>query len=109
MSDRFTAARTASICARSRRGGQPQVLPQGAGEHRGLLLDVPELAAQRLPRQVAHVDPGHAHRPGGHVVEPLGELQQRRLARARRADQAVRVPYGTVNDTSRSTGSAEPA
>src|SRR5207302_1994775 len=66
---------------------QPQVVADRTGQHRRLLLDVPEIPAQLLARQVPYVDPADPYRPGAHLVEALHEREDRRLARPGRPDQ----------------------
>ena len=68
-------------------GAEQQVLADGAGEHRGVLLDVADLAAQLLAVEAADVDAAEAHDAGGRVVEPLDEGEDGALAGAGRADE----------------------
>ena len=59
----------------------------GVGEEERVLEHDADLRAQRVERDVAHVDAVDADRPGLHVVEAGEQQAHGRLARARRADE----------------------
>ena len=87
------------------RVGQGDVLTHGAVEQNVFLQHDADLAAQ--PRRIgeAEVHPVDQHSAGLGHVEPLDELGQGALARARRADDAEHLAGGlTCRDTSASTG-----
>jgi hypothetical protein len=68
------------------------VLAHGRGEEERVLRDDPDLAPQRGERDVADVDAVHEYAPRVDVVEARHERGERRLARARVADQRHRRP-----------------
>ena len=67
-----------------------------AGEEEALLRDDPELATERLLRDVAHVVAVDRDRAGAGVVEAGEELRDRRLAGSRVADERDGRPGGDV-------------
>ena len=69
------------------RGAEQQVLADRAGQHRGILLDVADLAAQVGALHRADVDAAEPHHATGRVVEPLDEREDGRLAGAGRPDE----------------------
>ena len=62
------------------------VVRDGAGEEHRLLRDEADLRAQVLLGHVAHVDAVHEDASAVHVVEARDQADERRLARARAAD-----------------------
>ena len=68
------------------------VLAHVAGEDEGVLQHHAHLPAQRCERHVAHAVAVDRHRALGHVVEARQQVDDCRLAGARRADQRDRAP-----------------
>ena len=89
-----TAQQSASVASGP---GEQQVVPDRAGQHRRVLLDVAEPGPQRRPRQLADVGPRPAgSTPPSSRVEALDQRQDRRLAGAGRSDQRDPAARGTV-------------
>ena len=86
-------ARAASSTSSERRVRAPEgeVVEDRPREQERLLRHDPELRAQRARLDVAQVVAVDQDPPLGRVVEARGELRERRLARARRADQRDRL------------------
>ncbi len=61
--------------------------PHRVGEEEGVLEDDADLAAERIERDVAHVDAVDRDRALLHVVEAREQQAHRRLARTRHADE----------------------
>ncbi len=67
-----------------------------------VLQHEPEQSAQLREVPVAHVDAVDQNPAAVDVVEPQQQVEERRLARPGRADDADALPGSTTNDTSRS-------
>ena len=78
--------------------GERDVLVDGAVEQQVLLQHDADLAAQpRRDRPGAMSMPSMKHLPALGPVEPLDQLGQRRLARARRADDAEHLRLAGIS------------
>ena len=78
------------------RAAEGDVGTDGVGEQEGVLEDDADLAAQAVERHVAHVDAFEANVPGLDVVEAREQQPDRRLPRARRADNPDRLARGDL-------------
>src|SRR5262249_40267009 len=69
------------------------VLSNGSAEQERVLWDQSHLAAERLLGHRPHVNPINQHRTGAHLIKTSYQVSDRRLARARRADQGDELPW----------------
>ena len=85
----MNAARAAASSSSCEASGLPvqQVATDRRVEQVGLLGDHPDDLAERLERDVAHVDAVDLDRPLLHVVEAGDQVRHRRLAGSARADE----------------------